>query len=305
MTDRTRRKAMLTLLPTLILVVAGCTRTGGAAPDDPTADPSANPSGSPETTAAGVISHPSGATDVVLRLDETGGFVMATYAASRVPPFTLYGDGTIVIRDPRGDSPPLQGSVVVANPLRTATLSEAQVQDLLAFALGEGGLTTARREYPNDRVADAGTAVFTIRTDGLTKTVSVYALGLDGDGGPDDADRAALLKLADRLIAVGEDEALDDVVYEPLAYRATLIESPDVAVPDVQPWPWDGIAPSDFVQGTDPNGLQFPRRVMTPPEIEDLGVTGYEGGIQNLALAGPDGTTYLVAVRPLLRDESE
>ncbi len=296
---------MLTWLPVLILVVAGCTRAGGAASGDPTAGPSAMPSESPEPTAAGVFSHPSGATDVVLRFDETGGFVMATYAASRVPPFTLYGDGTIVFRDPRGDSPPLQGSVVVANPLRTATLSEEQVQDLLAFALGEGGLTTARPEYPNDRVADAGTAVFTIQTDDLTKTVSVYALGLDGDGGPDDADRAALLKLADGLIAVGEDEAIDDVAYEPLAYRATLIESPGVAVPDVRPWPWDDIAPSDFVQGSDPNGLQFPRRVMTPAEIETLGVTGFEGGIQNLALAGPDGTKYMLAVRPLLPDESE
>ena len=34
-------------------------------------------------------------------------------------------------------------------------------------------------EYDNPMVADAGTAIFTIRAGGLDKTVNVYALGLD------------------------------------------------------------------------------------------------------------------------------
>ena len=34
----------------------------------------------------------------------------------------------------------MQGSVFVMSPVQTAKLSEEQIQDLLTFALGEGGL---------------------------------------------------------------------------------------------------------------------------------------------------------------------
>ena len=50
------------------------------------------------------------------------------------------------------------------NPLQTAKLSEEQIQDVLAFALGEGGLAAARPEYLNQMIADASTAIFTIDT---------------------------------------------------------------------------------------------------------------------------------------------
>ena len=71
------------------------------------------------------------------------------------------------------------------------------------------------------------------------------------------------------------------------------------------PWPWDDIAPGDFAADADPNGLQFPHRTMTPAEVEALGITGYEGGLQNVIVAGPDGTTYTLSIRPLLPDETE
>ena len=44
---------------------------------------------------------------------------------------------------------------------------------------------------------------------------------------------------------------------------------------------------------------------MTPEQVAQLGVTGYEGGFQNLVVTGPDGALYTLAVRPLLPGETE
>ena len=149
MSDRSRRKAIL-LLSVLAIVAAACSSAGGAASPPasgaPSSEPSPAPSSSPDVDA---IEHPTGATDVVLRYEEGGGFMMASYAATMVPHFTLYGDGTIVFRDPTIEAPPMVGSVGKTNPMRIATLTETQVQDLLRLALGEGGLAVARPEYRN------------------------------------------------------------------------------------------------------------------------------------------------------------
>ena len=153
------------------------------------------------------IEHKTGATDVVLRFEEGGGFVMPAFMATTVPHFTLYGDGTIVFRDPMLEVPPSQGSAFVMNPMRTAKMSEEQVQELLAYALGEGGLAGARANYTNDMVADASTAtIFSIDAGGIKKDVSVYALGMEVPAGqPGAADgpaRAAFQKLGQTLTSV-------------------------------------------------------------------------------------------------------
>ena len=192
----------------LVLVVAACSSSGAASPavsgGASAPPPSAAPSASPSQVPAGTIDHPTGATDVILRYDEGGGFVMPAFAATMVPWFTLYGDGTMIFRNPALEPPAAQGSVMTQNPMRTAKLSEEQIQNLLAFALTEGGLAGARDSYENMQVADASTAIFTIAADGITKKVSVYALGMEPapagqPGGADGPARLAFQKLAERL----------------------------------------------------------------------------------------------------------
>ena len=301
-----RRKALFLVLLALVLTFAACSSAGGAAspPASPAGsiEPSTAPSTSPDANA---IDHPTGATDIILRYDEGGGFVMASYAATMVPPFTLYGDGTIVFRDPTIELPPMQGSVGRFNPLRTARLSEEQIQDVLQLALGEGGLAVARPEYRNDMIADAGTAIFTVQAGGLTKTVSVYALGLDPamEGVQDGQARAGFAKLAQALTSIEKGGAIAATEYAPPAYRGILMENPGIVDPGMVAWPWDDLAPADFVIDADPNGLQFPHRTMTSAEIDALGIDGYEGGLQNVTLKGPDGMTYTLSLRPLLPDE--
>lgn len=301
-----RPQRSLLLIPAMAIVVAACSGGGASTPptQSPTSGPSSAPSDAPSSPPVGdVVDYATGATDVILRYDMGPGFVMAGYAATMVPPFTLYGDGTVIFRDPALEIPPAQGSVFVMNPMRIATLSEAQIQELLVFALGEGGLAAARPDYRNDMVADAGTAIFTIRAGGIEKTVSIYALGIDTQGGVDAPARAAFLKLADRLTTLDKGGAVTSEVYVPTTYRAVLLEAAGLVAPDIRTWPWDDIAITDFKPSADPNGLQFPHLDMTQEQLDVLDVKDFEGGYQGLPLTGPDGLLYTLNVRPLLPDE--
>jgi hypothetical protein len=306
---RRRRLASLTLTPALALVVVACTSAGA-----PSVAPTAGPSGSPSTApsvapsgspAAGTVDHKTGTTDVLLRYEEGGGFVMPAFLASQVPHFTLYGDGTVIFRNPMLELPAAEGSVGTFNPMRTTKLTEEQIQELLILALGEGGLAVARPNYENNMVADASTAIFTIDAGGVEKTVSVYALGMDTQGGADAAARAAFQKLAQRLTDFDQGGTFETAVYEPSAYRAVLMEAPGVQAPDVRAWPWPDLKVTDFKPSADPNGLQFPQRTMTPAEIEKLDVKDFQGGFQGLVLTGSDGKLYTLSVRPLLPDDKE
>jgi hypothetical protein len=289
----------------LVILVAACTSGAGSAPPvaspDGSGSPTETPVGSPDF---GAIDHPTGPTDVILRFEEGGGFVMPAFLATQAPAFTLYGDGTIIFRNQLLDSLEPVGSVYPMHPFRTARLNEEQVQDLLASALGEFGLGVARPDYPNDQVADAGTAVFTVNAGGLKKTVSVYALGLEVDGMADAAARAGFARLAERLQNIDSGGVFETTAYAPERYRGILLEG-QPGVPDTKPWPWPDIAPTDFVSNGDPNAFQLPARVMSTEEIELLGIEPFEGGFQGLTLLGPDdGKVYSFSLRPLLPDET-
>ncbi len=245
------------------------------------------------------IEHPTGATDVILRFDEGGGFVAPGFLATEAPAFSLYGDGTAIFRDPSTAPPAQIGSVGPGVPFQTIRLAEAQVQDLVGFAIGPGGLGIARPHYELP-IADAPTATFTLSAGGTRKTVSVNGLGIGAQGGADADTLSKLGVLKARLIAFGG-EVVGEHPWSPDRYRGILTEggaNPPIA------WPWRGIAPTDFVQHNGSNDPLFPVRTMTPAAVELLGVSGLEGGAQGFTLRGPDGVTYEFRLRPLLPDEA-
>ena len=307
MSHQPRRPALsIVLIPALALLIVACSSAGAGVSGGPSGAPSTVPTQSPGGSPTGErIDHLNGATDILLRYDEGGGFMMPSFTASMTPHFTLYGDGTVIFRNPAMEIPPMQGSVAVLNPLRTARLSEEQIQDLLVFALGEGGLAAARPEYRNDMVADASTATFTVNAAGISKSVSIYALGMDVQGLADAPARAAFARLAERLTDFDQGGTVATDVYTPKAFRVTLFESPGVVAPDIRPWAWADLAVTDFKPSADPNGLQFPHRTMTIQDLAPLKVTDFEGGFQNLVITGPDGKLYSLSARPILPDESE
>ncbi len=293
------------LLLALIAVLAAC--SGAAAPSTPVASdtpPSASPEAS-EKPAVGAIDHATGATDVILRYEEGPGFMMPGFVATMAPHFTLYGDGTIVFRNPMAEAPPAVGPIFFNNAYRTATLSEDQIQEILEFALSEGGLATAKAQYENNMVADAGTSIFTINAGGVEKTVNVYALGMEGEGVPDQPARLLFKALAERLANFDQNGTIPTDQYTPEGYRAVLIDTNGFPGDAPVAWPWTDIAPSDF-KVNEPTGQFFPSRVMTAEELAPLGVEGIEGGFQGITLLGPDGDakSYTLAVRPLLPGET-
>src|SRR6478752_6765919 len=78
-----------TVLTLAALAVIACTGGGGSTTGGATPTPTTAPSPSIE----GIV-HPTGANEIVLRFDESGGFVPPEFLAAHVPLFTLYGLGS-------------------------------------------------------------------------------------------------------------------------------------------------------------------------------------------------------------------
>jgi len=162
-----------------------------------------------------------GPTEVVLRMSEYGmPYPGMTLVAPAV--FTLYGDRRAIYET--------NGGAVAPSPtldLRQALLTAGQVDELVADALGPGGLAGARAEYRFTETSDHTVTYFELHAAGLDKRVAAYALGSVGPDPIPDADaNRALGALAARLRNFDNDVASGRAIvagaYEPQAYEATL-----------------------------------------------------------------------------------
>ncbi len=249
----------------------------------------------------GTIDHPTGCTDIVLRMDSVGGFVPLEWNLVATPAFTLYGDNVAVFR-PQPPDGMYPGPGEPMTPLLEAILDPEQVDALLGYALGPGGLAAAAAEYLNPMVADAPTTVFTIDAGGIQKTVSAVALGMDDQTNPDAAVLAQLAGLQDLLDSFEEQASQVQSVapYEPTAYRGALTEvwegAPDVAIA----WPWDDLTLQDFVAPSD-NAARYAG--LTPEQVSAVTPVP-SGGITNIRISAPDGSDWYLNIRPLLPGET-
>jgi hypothetical protein len=297
----------------LAIIVAAACSPSTASPAASASPPSAVPSAgaSPLTSAdptVGAIDHATGATDVLLRIEQGGGFVPIDFLATQAPGFTLYGNGVIVFQRTVTAFPePDATGVIKGIAWRTGSLDEGQVQELLEFALGSGGLGSARDSYISGGIADAPDTIFTVRAGGVDKTVVVNALSEDVQPGPDAVARAAFAKLAKRLQDFDQGGTIPSDVYAPDSFRGVL------TLRDPQPgdapsaWPWKALTPSDFMEGRNDGsgGPMLPHRTMDRDEVAALGLSDVDGGFQGMTITGPDGKTYGFILRPLLPDETE
>jgi hypothetical protein len=149
-------------------------------------------------------------------------------------------------------------------------------------------------------VADGPTTLFTIDAAGVSKRVSVYALGI-GRGEDPEAYRAfetlaELLSTFEQQVARGQ--VLTAETYQPELYRATLMESgPDF---DAMYWPWSDLAPDDFQ--FDPHNPSRRIAGMTPDQVAMVTAVP-SGGVIGVPLQAPDGAFFDLALRPLLPGE--
>ncbi|MBA2382873.1 MAG: hypothetical protein H0V73_12250 [Chloroflexi bacterium] len=298
-------------LLSVTLAISACSGTAS------TQAPSGSPGSSGQTSGAsvppsadpavGAIDHKTGAADVLLRIEQGGGFVAMEFRATQAPAFTLYGNGVIVFQQTVTTFPaPDANGVIRGVPWRIGSLDETQVQDLLEFALGSGGLGAARDTYMANGIADAPDTIFTIHAGGVDKTVVVNALAEEVQPGPDGLARSAFSKLAKRLQNFDQGGSIPSDVYRADRYRGVLIER------EVQPgivttaWPWAGLQPTDFKEpANDGTSPAFPYRSLTTDEIAELKLADIEGGVQGITLKAPNGKLYSFILRPLLIDETQ
>jgi alpha-tubulin suppressor-like RCC1 family protein len=255
--------------------------------------------GDPPAAPPATIQHETGPTDVLLRLD------IVVYLRDVLavvddptgrwftpgPEFTLYGDGTVIARNDLALPPPVEGPIARGVPFAIAHLDESEVQELLHFALGEGGLRDACDEYfaqgDNDR-----TPTITVRAGGLDRRISV--------AGP-----SPLGPLEDRLREYGGGGSKPTQVWAPEQFWGRLIRIDDLAASDVVPWPWPDIDPAEFVVPPEYAFIDIGLRVMSAAESAVLGLSDDGGVVQRVYLLGPDGeTTFAFSLWPVLPDET-
>lgn len=287
-----RAAAGLIALPLLLAACGSIGSPPASGSPAPTAGSSADPD---------AIYHRAGPTDVVLRFEEGGGFVPMGFFATQAPQFTLFGDGTVIFQGPGPADGYAPGPIVQKVAFLTAHLSEPEIQALLHFALDEGGVAQAGPSYSPGNIADAPTAIFTIHAGGIDKTVSVEALGIGTWQGPDAPIMASLGRLGERMRDY-TGHVVGETTWAPDRWRGVLTTD---AYNTPVAWPWSAIAPADFVQRTDPDAPRFPTRTLSASDVAALGMGDTGGGFFGLALSGPDGKTYSLAIRPLLPDETQ
>jgi hypothetical protein len=219
----------------------------------PTAQPSASPTDEPAspTTNPDTIDHPTGDDDVIIRIEDVGGFVMQQSLITRLPTFILFGNGCYVVQGPQIEIYP---APALPN-LQETCLSEAGVQQLLAKAKA-AGLLDGDAEYGNDMIADATTTVFTVTAGGKTSVVRAYALAIDTEmpsPNMSDEQRAAREKLASFMNDVAGVESWispEMIVEEAHPYE---IERMQIAV-----LPADSTSAPQLDAGMEPQTLEWP-----------------------------------------------
>ena len=294
-TTRASTRTPLLLSIAGLLLLPGATLAQSPAPASPGADCV------PGTV--GKLDHKTGCTDIVLRVESNGGFVPVEFSLTNAPIFTLYGDNTAIFRpQPTDGVCPGPGEPMI--PLVRVVMSPEQVDALLTYALGPGGLAGAAESYLNPMIADAPMTVFTIDAAGVTKQVAVQALGMDDPTSPDAAIRAQLSGLYDLLdsfedqVAAGNVQSAD--LYQPAGYRGMLTEVYDGATNPKVAWPWSDVTLDDFVA---PAGNVARYAPLTPDQVAAVTQVP-SGGISSIRLTAPDGSDWFLAIRPLLPEES-
>ncbi|HEY3210956.1 MAG TPA: hypothetical protein VGL18_14420 [Actinomycetota bacterium] len=178
---------------------------------------------------------------LVLRIDNRGGLLPPAVALTRIPQFSLFTDGLIVMEGaqiqiyPGPAIPPIFSMKVNAEGLRK-----------IMEAARRAGLGGPDRTYEHPAVADAGTTTFTFVENGKRHVISAVALGTEPNPAipkHEQRARAALFELEMRLGNV----------------RSWL---PEGSVSAERPFDYDGLA---VVVGTEPPGEQPEQPELTWP----------------------------------------
>lgn len=239
--SRRRLLVSMAAVPFVGGVLAAC-GDDSAEPAD-TGDDTVPDTTAPDTTPAGGIVHPTGATEAVLRYGWSGGFVPEGYDFMRVPTILIAGDGTVY----RPGVMTMEYPGPLIGPITVSSITEAGIQKLLTEADSRGLLTPPAPDYvlENPMIADAPNTDVELFANGTSVLHSAYALGI---ATPDQQEeltpaRQTLLEytrlLDDLAGTVGADQLGAEEMYTPAAFR--------VRARATQPGELDGFEPAPTV----------------------------------------------------------
>jgi len=174
---------------------------------------------------------------LVLRVTGQGP-IAASELAFRLPPYSLYADGTLLVP---GSMPVTSALRPVLQPVDKLVLTETELERALLLIEAIGLVTTERAadsiQGPGGRtIIDAGTTIATFtHPDGGTSTYSVYAFDSYDGSSTLSAATAGLVELLALLDeAVATTRSLEQ--YEPERIRVTA-SGPDQNPGLILPWP--------------------------------------------------------------------
>ena len=260
------------------------------------------------STGTGGIPHPTGADQVVLRIESGGGFIPIEYSLTSMPIVSLFGDGLAITSGAQIEIYP--GPALPASD--QARLSADAIQLLLQAAI-DVGLDTDRTytDMGSVAIADAATTTFTLVVDGQTHTTAVYALGelgpkpetMSADEYQARMDLLAFETKATDLSWLPDGSVTDQGTYRPSGVRVFSGEyRPDDArtEPAIE-WPFTpGLATFGDPVDSGPIGMRC--GAVTGDAAATLLPLAEEAN--QLTPWTSDGVRYGLLFRPLLPDES-
>jgi hypothetical protein len=268
----------------------------------------ANASTDAGTGDGGDISYHTGASQVILRIEQGGGFVPIEWNLTNMPTFSLFGDGLAVTPGAQIEIYP--GPALPA--LSQVRLTPEAIQLLLQKAV-DAGLDVDRdyTDLGSVGIADAATTTFTLIIDGQVHTTNVYALGLldtqpDGMSSEEFRARQDLLAFQNEVMDLTwlpEGTVSDDGMFEPSGLRVFVGDyRPDDAL--VEPpidWPLTpGLSAFGDPVHNGPEGMRC--GAVTGDDAAELMPLVEQAN--QLTPWVSDGGRYALLLRPLLPDET-
>lgn len=240
---------------------------------------------------------------LVLRIEDTGGFMPLEYTFTQQPSLVVMSDGKMYTMPAMID--------IYPSPLHTSyevrELSAEGLDALIDRAI-EAGLTedgTKEPDQDGSQVADASTTVFTfVDRDGAEHRVSAYALGFG------DTETAERRKLQDFRTALGDLEswmpegAVGDSTIEPTARMrvgVTAYGAPDEELPqEARAWPLETPLASFGTASED--GVVDRCAILEDADLETF-LSAAEGANVQTPWTS-DGKRYRLLLDPLTPDEA-
>lgn len=257
--------------------------------------------------SGGGIDHPTGPNDLVIRVATGGGFVPVEYNLRSLPGVSIYGDGRMIVEGPMIEIYP---GPALPN-LQVSRLTEDAIQAILEEAR-KAGLLGRDATYDYPCVADVPTTTFTVVAEGVTHTVSAYALGFTEAAGQSaecpGVDTEARQKLYDFQVKFGdlrswlpEGSIGPERGFEPTEMRVYVLPyrgDPQLEQPPVD-WP---LAPGlDAFGDPDPNLADIRCGVVGGNDLSTLMPDARSAN--ELTPWANEGSKFALIFRPLLPDE--